>query len=172
MNREEKNCCSDKRPAGGFLSGLFYGVIPHCGCILFIVFAVLGAATASSFLRPLLVNRYFFHLLIALSLILAAFSTVLYLRKCGFLSFQGAAKKWKYLLVLYATVVAVNLLLFFAVFPYAANLKTNTLANGNAVFNYDRTKITLLVNIPCSGHAIFETYLLSGWFYKLEARKK
>lgn len=157
MSMEEKNCCSDKRPAGGFLSGLFYGVIPHFGCMLFIVLTVLGAATASSFLRPLLVNRYFFHSLVALSLILATFSAVLYLRKFGFLSFQVAAKKWKYLLTLYAMVVAVNLFLFLVVFPYTANLKTNVLANSNAAFNYDITKITLSVDIPCSGHAILVT---------------
>ena len=52
-----KDCC--KKP-NGFLSGLFYGLIPHAGCIAFILFTILGVSTATAFFRPLLMSRYFF----------------------------------------------------------------------------------------------------------------
>ena len=41
---EEDSCCGsvDKKERKGFWSGLMYGLIPHTGCIAFIIFTILG----------------------------------------------------------------------------------------------------------------------------------
>lgn len=53
------NCCNknnkqpqmneEKKKPKGFLVGLIYGLIPHIGCIGFIIFSILGVTTATIF---------------------------------------------------------------------------------------------------------------------------
>jgi len=153
MEEESKpSCCQEvpKKEHKGFWSGLMYGLIPHTGCIAFILFTILGVTTATAFFKPLLLNRYFFYGLIALSLVFSTISAVIYLRKYGLFSFNGAKRKWKYLSVLYGTSVGINLLLFMVIFPIAANMTTATPTG--SVVDY-LSEITLKVNIPCPGHA-------------------
>lgn len=128
------------RKKAGFLTGLVYGLIPHLGCIAFIAFSVLGATTATALFKPLLLNPYFFHLLIVISVIFATISAFFHFKKQGFIS-------WQYLLTLYGTTIFINLLLFMVIFPLAANLQTES-SLGTAV-----KKVLLQVDIPCPGHA-------------------
>ena len=106
------DCCTNKTEErkGGFLKGLGYGLMPHIFCIAFVVFTVLGSTVATTLLRPLMLNSYFFYLLIALSFAFATISAIIYLKRDGTLSFMGMKRKWKYLTILYGTTVSVNLL--------------------------------------------------------------
>ena len=67
------------------------------------------------------------------------------------MSFQGAKRKWKYLLILYGTTIFVNLLFFMVIFPYLANL--NRVQSSAFIEAIPLSSITLKVNIPCPGHA-------------------
>jgi hypothetical protein len=147
-NNEPKTCCSPSKKEGkGFWQGFFYGLVPHTGCIAFIAFTILGVTTATAFFRPLLMNRYFFHALIILSIVLATISAAVYLKKRNMLSVDGIRQKKKYLGVLYGTSVGVNLLLFIVIFPLTANM------TGAAIAVDGMPQITLKVDIPCPGHA-------------------
>jgi hypothetical protein len=158
------------------LAGILYGLAPHTFCILFIVFTVLGATTLTSLLKPLLLNRYFFYLLIALSLIFATISAIIYLKKQGFITFgktegglemsclsSGIKRKWKYLSILYGTTIFVNLIFFMLIFPVLATLDaegelslaaiTSVFLDREAEVESSLPSITLMVDIPCPGHA-------------------
>ena len=65
---EENNCCKPRKKPNSFWQGLLYGLIPHTGCILFIISSVLGATVLMQFFKPLLMNRYIFHALIGVSI--------------------------------------------------------------------------------------------------------
>lgn len=152
-NDNISNCCG-KKSKSGILSGICYGLIPHCGCLLFIIFTVLGVSVSSVLFRPLLMNSYFFYGLIALSLALTTISAVIYLKRNGLLSFSGAKMKWKYLLTLCGTAVSINVILFMVAFPYAANLPIGYSSKSAAMINQQAlSKLILEVDIPCSGHA-------------------
>lgn len=173
------NCCNKnngKRKKEGFLVGLIYGLVPHIGCIAFIIFTVLGVTTATAFFKPLLLNPYFFHILVALSIVFATISAFFYFKKQGFISLQrnggglefsfipsGLKRKWKYLLTLYGTTIGINLLLFMVIFPIAANLNSGTTFTAALIgafgggeksqLSESGSLITLQVKIPCPGHA-------------------
>lgn len=149
-----------KKERKGFLAGLVYGLVPHAGCIAFVLFSVLGATTTASLFKPLLLNSYFFYGLISLSLVFSTFSALLYLRKHNALSKKGIMKRWKYLTTLYGTTIAVSLIMFLVVFPLTANATTTQATKQDAT---QTDKITLKVNIPCLGHAT----LISDELYKL-----
>ncbi len=125
------DCCEKNngqtREKKGFFSGLLYGLIPHAGCLLFLIFTVFGITAFSAILKPLLISRYFFYLLILFSLVLTTLSAMIYLKKKSSLSPRGIRSRWKYLFTLYGTTLGVNLLLFLVVFPYAANLNFNSI---------------------------------------------
>ncbi len=132
----------------GFREALIYGLIPHIGCIAFVFASIFGATLLMQFFKPLLMNRYFFHALVAISFGFATLSAFIYLRKEGFLSMLGIRRKWRYLLTMYGTTIGVNLILFLLIFPMLANVS----AAGDKVGESDST-IMFSVNIPCSGHA-------------------
>lgn len=153
----------------GLLTGITYGLIPHIGCIAFIVASILGITTATAFFKPLLLNSYFFYGLIVLSLAFATISAIIYLKKNGILSTLGAKRKWKYLSVLYGTTIGINLFLFMFVFPYTANLIPRPAISGSFTNEFSQqSMITLQVDIPCSGHAP----LITDELYKLEGIAK
>jgi len=138
----------------GFLKGILYGILPHTFCIAFIVFSILGATIMTSFLKPLLLNSYFFYILIGLSFIFATISAIFYLKKNGILSFQGVKRKWKYLSTLYGTTIFINLLFFMVIFPAMVNVNSKFLAGDITVKNQNFiNQITLEVSVPCTGHA-------------------
>lgn len=132
--------------------GIIYGLIPHIGCIAFIIGSVLGVTVLMQFFKPLLMNRYFFYILILISLGFATLSSVLYLRKNGILSFAGMKRKWKYLSIMYGSTIGINLLLFLLIFPLLANVSTASNQVTGAI-TLDQNFLKLQVNIPCSGHA-------------------
>lgn len=148
-------------PKSSLKEGIMYGLLPHIGCIGFIAASVLGVTVAINFFRPLLLNPWFFYILIAISFVFATVSAALYLRKNGILSREGVARKKKYLATMYGSTVGINLLMFLVVFPMVANFDTGSFANvgvtGNIVLaNANIPKeslLTLQVDIPCSGHA-------------------
>lgn len=150
-NSNDKNCCKEVQKGNkGIFAGIAYGLLPHIGCITFIIFTIAGVTAATNILKPLLLNPYFFYILIALSLIFATISAAIYLRRNGILSVSGIKRKWKYLSTLYGTTVLTNLLLFMVVFPYATNLTSNPVT-GAAIGA--PAQLTLQVAIPCPGHA-------------------
>jgi len=140
-----------KRGKERIFQRLLYGILPHTFCLTFIIFTVLGVTTATALLKPLLLNPYFFYILIGLSIVFATISAIIYLKKNGVLSFQGAKRKWKYLLILYGTTSFVNLLFFIVIFPYLTNLNKASLTTINETAFL--SSITLKVDIPCPGHA-------------------
>lgn len=151
----QKICCFSGNKKG-FLSGLFYGILPHTFCIAFIVFSIIGASTATLFFRRFLFNSYFFYILIGISFIFATISAIFYLKRNGILSFQGVKRKWRYFLILYGTTIFVNLLFFWVIFPIFTNLNLNKIQDKNAAAaseSISLPSITLGVSIPCSGHA-------------------
>ncbi|MFW5852655.1 MAG: heavy-metal-associated domain-containing protein [Nanoarchaeota archaeon] len=137
-----------KKKKSNFFEGLVYGLIPHTGCIAFIVASVLGVTVLMNLFRPLLMDRNIFYYLIGLSVVFATVSSALYLRKNGLLSRDGIAKKWKYLSTMYGTTVGINIVLFFLVFPLVADAST-----GNAELSGDYSSFSMSVDIPCPGHA-------------------
>jgi len=165
-----KDCCQkedilspEKEQAKGFWSGLLYGLIPHSFCIAFIILSIIGATTATVFLGKILLIPYLFQILIAVSLVFATLSAVVYLKRLGSLSLEGMKRKWRYLLTLYGATVLINLLFFLVVFPNLANL--NFSKNQLIVLSQNATvsSLTLAVDIPCPGHAP----LISGEIKKL-----
>ena len=145
------------------MSGLIYGLLPHVGCIGFIVFSVLGVTAATAVFKPLLLNPYFFHILIALAIFFATVAAAIYLKKNGLLSWSGIKRKKGYLFTLYGTTIGVNLLLFMIIFPIIANVSAGaSLAtavsgafggSGDLELSETESLVSLQVNIPCPGHA-------------------
>jgi len=153
QKKDTNNSNPEKEQAKGFWSGLLYGLIPHSFCIAFIVLSIIGATAATVFLRKLLLVPYLFQILIAVSLVFATLSAVVYLKRLGLLSLEGMKRKWRYLLTLYGATVLINLLFFLVVFPNLANL--NFSKNQPSVLSQNTafSSVTLAVDIPCSGHA-------------------
>jgi Cu+-exporting ATPase len=147
----------DNSRKGSLRQGIIYGLIPHIGCIAFIIGSVLGVTVLTQLFRPLLLNPYFFDILIALSLGFATLSSALYLRRNGLLSTAGAKRKWKYLSTMYGSTVGINLLLFLVIFPLLANVSFAA-PTGNLLALNGLSSLKLQVDIPCSGHAT----LISG----------
>jgi copper chaperone CopZ len=131
--------------------GIAYGLIPHIGCILFVVGAVLGVTVLMQVFKPLLMNRNIFYYLILISLGFATLSSFFYLRKNKSLSWNGIKNKKGYLGIMYGSTIGINILLFFFIFPFLANL-----GNAGIVSALDEGSTSFLQitsKIPCPGHA-------------------
>ena len=142
--------------------GLVYGLVPHIGCIGFIAASILGVTVAVEFFKPLLMNPWFFHILVLISIGFATISSAFYLKKNGVLSMAGIKRKKKYLSTMYGATVGINLVLFLAVFPLLANLDTGSFADaptgvvglaGSGGQGLADSMLRLQVDIPCPGHA-------------------
>jgi len=147
------NCCSLKNNSDkkGFLNGIIYGLLPHAFCIGFIVFSIIGATTFTVLFKNALMIPYFFHFLVAISFIFATISAIFYLKSKDCLCFSGIKSKWRYLTILYSVTILVNFFMFFAVFPVLANINSGSTT---AQYQSQLKKITMAVDIPCSGHSI------------------
>jgi len=154
-----------KTSKGSLKQGIIYGLVPHIGCIAFIIGSVLGVTALTQFFSPFLMNPYFFQILVALSFGFATLSSVLYLRKNGLLSTVGAKRKWKYLSTMYGSTIGINLLLFLVIFPLLANVSLAS-PTGNLIagVNDSLSTLKMQVDIPCSGHAT----LISGELKKID----
>lgn len=160
MTSSKPGCCSAPAPSSGrgkgLLTGLFYGLLPHTFCILFVVLSVVGATAATSVIQRFLYVPYLFQFIVALSFVFATLSAAFYLRRNGLLSWAGARFKWRYLTVMYATTIGINLLLFLVVFPMVANARFSgrvSAAGNPVVVSGTEQTLNLQVAIPCSGHA-------------------
>lgn len=156
MQNKQKDCCQNNikntKNKKGFLWGIFYGLAPHTFCILFIIFSIIGATTGTLLFKNILTIPYFFQILVSISFIFATISAIIYLKRSQNLSIQGLKNKWRYLTILYSTTIIINLLFFTLIFPAAANLHA-TQKNITTQQTSQLEKLTLEVNIPCSGHA-------------------
>ena len=158
--KTEKAKDKKEKQSNTIMKGIAYGLVPHIGCIAFIIFTVLGVTAATSFFKPLLMNPYFFYILIAISFVFASISILVYLKQNEMLCWKGVKRKLKYISTMYGTTIGINLLLFMVIFPYAANMSTASAAPlTGAVIGAEGTStdnlalIILEVNIPCPGHA-------------------
>lgn len=152
MKQQKSSCCAaaNNKKGEGFLSGIIFGILPHSFCIAFVVLSIVGAVTASAFLKRFLLMPNFFLSLTVISLILATASSVIYLKKNGGFSVLSIKNKWRYLLVVYSSTVLINLMMFFVVFPAVANVNFQPVPNENPD---SLSELTIHVEIPCSGHA-------------------
>lgn len=143
-------CCRSKKEYHGknLFKAISYALIPHIGCILFIIASIFGTTVLMQYFKPLLMSRNIFYYLILASVSFATMSSFFYLKKNNSLSFDGLKKKKGYLSVMYGTTVGINILLFFFIFPFFANF-----AFAGAV-DFDKDFVmNINVDIPCSGHA-------------------
>lgn len=162
-NNQKSQKNEEGKNKGKIFSGVFYGLMPHLGCIGFIVFSTLGVTTATAIFKPLLLNRYFFHILILISFIFATISALVYLKKNGALSLFGIKRKKGYLLTLYGITIGINLFLFMFVFPIIANIDAGTsfaaaisgafFARNNIQVEEGENFLSMKVDILCPGHA-------------------
>lgn len=145
------DCCAPAKEhkGSGVLMGIFYGLIPHAGCIMFIIGAVLGATVLMQFFKPLLMSRYVFYYLILVSAGFAALSSILYLRKNKALSVEGIKTKKNYLAIMFGSTIGINLLLFFFAFPVVADITGRVAADEIP----QSSSLAISVDIPCPGHA-------------------
>ncbi len=152
--KDNNTCCnSNNKKSKGWLQGLIYGTIPHIGCIAFIIASIFGVTVLMQFFKPILMNRYFFHALIGISLLFATLSSTLYLRKNNQLSLNGIKQRWKYITGMYASTIGINLIFFMIIFPLLANVSIGT-PTGAAVADIEElSSMSISVDIPCPGHA-------------------
>jgi hypothetical protein len=127
--------------------GIFYGIVPHIGCILFILAAILGSTALLQLFKPILMNKNIFYYLIGISLLFATLSSLFYLKKNNKLSISGIKSKRKYLITMYGLTIGTNLIFFFFIFPLTANI-----GGVSAHEVADLSLLKIKVNIPCSGH--------------------
>ena len=147
--KEYVDCCGNpikEKKSKGIWQGIMYGLIPHIGCIAFIIFSVLGMTAFASVFRPLLYKAYFFYIMIGVSLVLATLSASLYLKKHGGL--KEAKNHKSYLGILYGSTIGIGLLLYFVVFPLVGAYT----ASAGTINALDPSFI-IKVTIPCEGHA-------------------
>jgi hypothetical protein len=88
--------------------GIFYGIVPHIGCILFILAAILGSTALLQLFKPILMNKNIFYYLIGISLLFATLSSLFYLKKNNKLSISGIKSKRKYLITMYGLTIGTN----------------------------------------------------------------
>lgn len=159
MFKSENTCC--KKEIGekrGLLTGILLGILPHSFCLSFTIFSIVGAVTASAFLKKFLLLPNFFLILVVVSLVLATFSGAIYLKRNQCLCFAGVGKKWKYLAALYFATIAINLLMFFVVLPNLANMNSQVASKesaiGQSALAQEKffSEASIKVQLPCSGH--------------------
>lgn len=137
-------CCAIKNESksNGMKSGIIAALVPHIGCILFLVLTLLGISAGAVYIKQFLMMWWAFPVLILFSFALAGLSSYLYLKR------NCCANKAKYLSILFGSVIAINALLFFVIFPWAANVSGQSSSNVTGL-----SEMTLAVAIPCPGHA-------------------
>ncbi|MEK6935605.1 MAG: hypothetical protein AABW67_02370 [Nanoarchaeota archaeon] len=138
-------CCKPK--SRGIKAGLISGIIPHSGCIAIILFALLGVTAANTFFIKFLSYKYYIPSLFVASFFIASVAAFFYTRR---FPDRRIKSHWKYLAVLYSSIIIINLLMIYMIFPYATNLSSS----GNVISNLENTKtLKLSFEIPCPGHA-------------------
>ncbi len=112
------DCCQPSHNyKRGFLTGLLFGLIPHSFCIAFLLLSIIGATSVTILLQKFLFVPYFSLFLTTSSFLLATLSAFIYLKKTGCCSVEKIKSKWRYLSVLYSSIVVVNLIVIFVLLP-------------------------------------------------------
>jgi len=151
-SRKANDCCqAEEKHGDGLRKGIMYGLLPHMGCIAFLLLSVLGMTAATALLKPLMLSPYLFYILVASSFLFATISGALYLRRLRLFSISGLKRKAKYISILYGTTISVNLFLFLVVFPLVGGVSANQAVS--AQHASAPALINLQVDIPCPGHA-------------------
>jgi len=144
------DCCQEKNNyKKGFWSGLMYGSIPHLFCIAFLLFSIIGATTATTFAKKMLLIPNFFLFLIGSSFLSATISATIYLKKIGGITPQKIKTKWKYLSILYGSTITMNILMIQVIFPASMNIEPAYASN----ISVKEELLKIKADIPCSGHA-------------------
>jgi len=139
------SCCQPQKKGKEISKGIMFGLVPHIGCIAFIIFTLLGITAAAAIFKPLLAKAYFFYIMIGISLLFTSISAFFYLRRFGGVSQIKHHKK--YLSILYGSAIGISALLYLVIFPLVVGVAASTgIATGPET-------ITIQVQIPCSGHA-------------------
>lgn len=127
----------------GIKSGLISAIIPHVGCIAFIIITLLGISAGSVFLKKFILASWSFPALVFLSFVIAGISASFYLKR------NCCVNKTKYISILLGSVLVVNGFLFYVAFPWVAN------QNGKSteLQGVSLSEMKVKVGIPCSGHA-------------------
>jgi hypothetical protein len=131
----------------GIKSGIISAIVPHLGCIAFIVFTLLGISAGSVFLKQFILASWSFPVLVFFSFVIAGISAFFYLKK------NCCINKIKYVSMLFASVLVVNGLLFYVAFPWVANQSGKSTEKSNIALS----ELKIKVGIPCSGHATLIT---------------
>lgn len=132
----------NKNEKKGIAAGIIAGLVPHIGCISFAVFTLLGVTFMSSLFKKFLLLKWAFPFMILLSFFLAGISSFFYLRK------NCCANKSRYIIMVFSSVLLINFLFYFIIFPLTANI------SAKSTKNIEETKLIFLqVKIPCPGHA-------------------
>ncbi len=139
-NLKQVELCNVKN--GGVRAGILAALVPHIGCILFIVLTLFGISVGAVFIKQFLLMWWAFPALILFSFLLAGISSYFYLKR------NCCANKTRYLSILFGSVIVINALLFFVIFPWTANLSGRAIGDVSEL-----SEITLSVAIPCPGHA-------------------
>lgn len=132
--KQIKDCCAQipkENEKKGLFLGILFGILPHTFCILFVLFSVIGASFGAVYFQKLFRVPHLFQYLIALSFVFATMSAIFYLKRINGLNFAGLKLKWRYLIILFAIIIAVNLLIFYVILPAALNRGVPT-ENGQA----------------------------------------
>ncbi len=133
----------------GIIKGILISLVPHIGCIFFAVLLLTGVTVGSGFVTKFFSNRFVFPVSILLSFILVAIYSYFYMKK------SCCTNKIRHISLMLVSIVFVNTLLFFVVFPSITNLKS---VNTIVVDNLSELKIQ--IDIPCSGHSSLIAYEL------------
>lgn len=117
---KQQNQCDIKQKdkSKGILAGIGIGLIPHIGCIAFFVLTILGITAGAAIFKPLLANKLVFPVMIIFSFLLAGISSFFYLRR------NCCVNKTRYLGILFGSIILINLIMYFFVFPAPANIGT------------------------------------------------
>ncbi|MDD4901101.1 MAG: hypothetical protein PHS62_03245 [Patescibacteria group bacterium] len=158
MERQEKSRRAKKedRKSRGALLGVLFGILPHSFCVAFALLSIIGAVTASAFLKKFLLIPNLFLILVIISLLLATISSAIYLKKNKCLCGAGVKNKWQYLSLVYAGTIMANVLMFFVVLPAVANVNFQKTLRADTVARLranNLSELSLKVDLPCSGHA-------------------
>lgn len=137
MKKEDKG-----NEVNGLKIGVLSALVPHIGCIAFVVLTILGLTTASVFFKKFLISKVAFYMMIIFSFFLVGISSFFYLKK------NCCINKKKYLLTLFSSIIFINLLFYFIIFPATANISAGPIKDIK-----DTKLISLQVEIPCPGHA-------------------
>lgn len=149
MMQDNKCCTTEKTSAGkGLFSGILYGLLPHSFCLAFALFSIIGAITATAFLKNILLIQNMFSYLVVMSLALATVSVYIYLNKTGCFCKSGIKSNWKYISTIYSTTIIINFVFFYGVIPVLANIGSDV-----SVIQKESAEVSLVVDIPCTGHS-------------------